>query len=48
MRKLLQIFKIKELRDKILIVAFLLVCFRILAVIPIPGVDAAKLNEFLS
>ena len=48
MNKLLQIFKIKELRNKILIVAFLLVCFRILAVIPIPGVDAAKLNEFLS
>ncbi|MEK7593318.1 MAG: preprotein translocase subunit SecY [Patescibacteria group bacterium] len=48
MRKIIQIFKIKELRNKILVVAFLLVCFRILAVIPIPGVDAGKLNEFLS
>lgn len=48
MGKLSQIFKIKELRNKILIVTFLLICFRILAVIPIPGVNAAKLSEFLS
>lgn len=46
MNKILQIFKIKELRKKILMVAFLLLCFRALAAIPIPGVDHQKLSEF--
>jgi preprotein translocase subunit SecY len=43
-----QIFKIKDLRKKIFIVAFLLLCFRGLAAIPIPGVDLAMLKNFLS
>lgn len=46
MNKLLQIFKIKELRNKILVVAFLLLCFRVLSIIPIPDVDPARLREF--
>ncbi len=48
MSKILQIFKIKDLRNKILIVAFLLLSFRALAAIPIPSVDALRLKEFLS
>lgn len=48
MNKLLQIFKIKDLRNKILIVAFLLLAFRLLAAIPIPGIDALRLREFFS
>ncbi|MBI4993425.1 preprotein translocase subunit SecY [Candidatus Wolfebacteria bacterium] len=43
-----QILKIKDLRNKIFIVAFLLVCFRLLSVIPIPDVDIVRLKEFLS
>lgn len=48
MNKFLQIFKIKDLRDKILVVAFLLLSFRSLAAIPIPGIDALRLKEFFS
>jgi len=47
MNKILQIFKIKDLRNKILIVAFLLLIFRVFANIPIPGVDTAQLEAFL-
>lgn len=46
MNKILLIFKIPDLRRKILMVAFWLVVFRLLAAIPIPGIDVAKLNEF--
>jgi preprotein translocase subunit SecY len=46
MNKFLQIFKVPELRNKILIVAGLLVAYRVLAAIPIPGVDAAKLQNY--
>ena len=48
MSKFFQIFKIQELRKKILVVAFLLLCFRVLAAIPIPGINAATLREFFS
>jgi len=47
-KKFIQIFKIKDLRKKILIVAGLLVVFRILAVIPIPNINIAHLKDFLS
>lgn len=47
MNKLLQIFKIKDIRNKIFIVIGLLVAFRLLASIPIPGVDPARLAEYL-
>lgn len=43
-KKLLQIFKIPELRKKILIVLGLLVVFRIAAVIPLPGVPRESLE----
>jgi len=48
MSKILRIFKITDLRNKILTVAFLLLCFRVLAVIPIPSIDAFQLKEFFT
>ena len=38
----------KSLRNKILFVLFALVLFRVMAAIPIPGIDAARLTQFLS
>ena len=46
MDKLLKIFKIKDLRNKVFFVLALLVVFRVAAAIPIPGVDAIRLREF--
>jgi preprotein translocase subunit SecY len=48
MNRFLQIFKVKELRNKVLTVAGLLVAYRVLAAIPIPGVDAAKLANYFN
>ena len=48
MNRFLQIFKVKELRIKVLTVAGLLVAYRVLAAIPIPGVDAAKLANYFN
>jgi len=48
MEKFLKIFKIHDLRKKVLMVAFLLFIFRLLAAIPIPGVDPLRLQEFFS
>ncbi|MEK7193729.1 MAG: preprotein translocase subunit SecY [Patescibacteria group bacterium] len=48
MNRFLQIFKIRDLRNKVLIVVGLLVAFRLLAAIPIPGIDAARLQEFFN
>lgn len=44
----MQIFKIPDLRKKVFSVLGLLLVFRALAAIPIPGIDAARLNEFFS
>lgn len=48
MGKLAQIFRVKELRNKVFVILGLLVVFRVLANIPIPGIDAERLNAFLS
>lgn len=48
MNRFLQIFKIPDLRKKILIVAGLLVAYRVLAAVPVPGVDAAKLANYFN
>lgn len=48
MSKLLRIFKIKDIRKKLLIVIFWLIVFRLLAAIPIPGVNPQRLAAFLS
>lgn len=46
LEKIIRIFKIKELRGKIIFVVALLIVFRLAANIPLPGVDAEKLREF--
>ncbi|HVO28580.1 MAG TPA: preprotein translocase subunit SecY [Candidatus Paceibacterota bacterium] len=48
MNRFLQIFRIPDLRNKVLTVAGLLVAYRVLAAIPIPGVDAAKLASYFN
>jgi len=42
------IWEDKGLRNRLLFVGIALVISRLLAVIPVPGIDAAKLNEFFS
>ena len=44
--KIIQIFKVKEIRNKILFILMLLVVFRLAANIPIPGVDQERLKLF--
>lgn len=46
-QEILAIFKIKDLRKKILFVLAILGVFRIAAVIPVPGIDVAQLRSFL-
>ncbi len=46
--KLIQIFKIKDLRKKILFILMILVIFRIAANIPVPGIDAERLSQFFA
>jgi len=46
--KLISIFKVKDLRNKILFILFILVVYRLAANIPVPGVDASKIKDFLS
>jgi preprotein translocase subunit SecY len=44
--KIMQVFKVRELRNKILFIVGLLVVFRLAANIPVPGVDVAQLKNF--
>ncbi len=44
--KIIKVFKIKDLRNKIFFVMALLAIFRIAAVIPVPGIDTARLKSF--
>lgn len=48
MQRFLQIFRVKDVRDKVLVVLGLLIAFRLLAAIPIPGVDAARLASYFN
>lgn len=48
MNRFLQIFKIPDLRKKLLGVAFLLIIFRLFAAIPIPGIDTERLKDFFN
>lgn len=45
-KKLLSIWRLPDLRNKILFVLGMLVIFRLTAAIPIPGVDASNLKNF--
>ena len=44
--KIVQLFKIKDLRNRIFFVLALLVVFRLMAAIPVPGVDIIRLKSF--
>ena len=44
--KVIQVFRVKELRDKILFVLGVFVVFRIMANIPVPGIDATNIRAF--
>jgi preprotein translocase subunit SecY len=46
LKKIIQIFKIEDLRKKILFVLGVFALFRVMANIPIPGIDAEKVREF--
>ncbi len=46
--KIIQIFKIKDLRKKIFFVLMILVVFRIAANVPVPGIDTEQLRQFFS
>ena len=48
MSKILQIFKDPDLRKRVLFMLGILAVFRLTAAIPIPGVDIAQLQRFLS
>jgi len=48
MNKLVQIFKIPDLRIKVFMVVLWLVVFRALASIPIPGIDLERLRSFFA
>ena len=48
MNRFIKIFKIKDLRNKIIFILLLLVVFRLTSSIPIPGVDASKLKDFFA
>lgn len=45
-KKILEILKAKDLRAKILFVLFIFAAFRLMANIPIPGIDVARIREF--
>ena len=45
-KKIVQIFKIRDLRNKILFILGIMVVFRLMANIPIPGIDHDKLRSF--
>ncbi len=47
MNRFLQLFTVKDLRNKVFVVLGLLIAFRLLAAIPMPGVDPARLAQFL-
>ncbi len=46
--KIIQIFKIKDLRNKIFFVLGAFAVFRLMANIPMPGIDAARMREFFA
>lgn len=48
MNTFVKVFKTKDLRNKIFTVGLILIAFRALAAIPIPGIDVARLQQLLS
>ena len=48
MDRILKLFKIPDLRKRVLFILALLVVFRLAAAIPIPGIDTSRLAQFFS
>jgi preprotein translocase subunit SecY len=48
MRTIITILKVPDLRSKVLFVIGILAIFRILAVIPVPGIDATRIKQFFN
>ena len=48
LKTILNIFKVKELRKKIIFTAFIFLVFRIFAFVPVPGVDIASLKRLFA
>ena len=48
LQTVLNVFKVKELRKKILFTAFILLVFRMFVYVPVPGVDIASLKQLFS
>src|SRR3990167_5296226 len=48
MERFLKLFKIPDLRNRILFIMGLIIVFRVAAAIPVPGVDAARLQQFFN
>src|SRR3990167_6000285 len=46
MNRFIKILRVKDFRFKIFVVLGLLVAFRLLAAVPVPGVDLERLREF--
>jgi len=46
MNRFLQVFKVADIRRKILVVGGILVVYRLLAALPVPGIDATGLKDF--
>jgi len=48
LKNLLNVFKIAELKNKVLFTAFILVLYRLGGYIPVPGIDTGALGEFFA
>ncbi len=46
--RVIEVFRIKDLRNKIFFILALLVVFRLMANVPLPGVDATRLEAFFN
>lgn len=47
-KKIAEIFKTKDLRAKVLFILFIFAVFRLMANIPIPGIDVARIRDFFA
>ncbi|HHH12557.1 MAG TPA: preprotein translocase subunit SecY, partial [Candidatus Moranbacteria bacterium] len=48
LKSVLDVLRVRDIRDKIIFVAALLVVFRFFANIPLPGVDVARLEALFA
>ncbi len=48
MNKIFKLFKIPDLRKRVLFIAALLIVFRLAAAIPVPGIDSSRIAQFFA